>query len=227
MNPRNPPRIATWMMEHLTPANYDEAVAGDLIEEFRCSRSARWYWLQVITAIAVAWSRSLWQRRAPLLFAAIWSLLSPAWLLAVSRFYAHNSFMGNIWRLPFPLSIVCDFALRAAVDMFFIWVGVLGYAVLCQIAFGKLHLRQRSMALVASIVAFAIASLGVVAIVSAMFAMGYLHGRNFDGGTLTLAGVVEDFRIWTVLVRLQYFAGAAVALWFLSPKSEAGVKLAA
>ena len=227
MNPTNPPRFATWMMAHLTPADRDEAVAGDLLEHFRAGRSSGWYWRQVIVAIAVAWGQSVWRRRAPLLFAAIWSLLSPAWELFFLNRSRHKPLIGAIWRLPFPLSTTCDFALRVFVDMFFIWFGVLVYVVLCRIAFGKIELRRPWIALSASIVAFAVASLGIVAIVGAMFAMGYFRVRGVGGETFTLLGIVEDLGIWTFCVRFQYFAGTAAALWFLSPRTRTGVRLAA
>jgi hypothetical protein len=227
MNRTNPPRIATWMMEHLAPADSDEAIAGDLLEHFRAGRSSVWYWRQAITAIAVEWGRSAWRRRAPLLFAAMWSLLSPAWELFFANYSRHRPLIGAIWRLPFPLSTITDLALRVAVDMSFIWAGVVVYVALCRVAFGKMHLRRPWMALLGSVIAFAIASLGVVAIVGAMFAMGYFHGRGVGGETFTLPGIVEDFGIWTLFVRFQYFAGTAVSLWFLTPKTEPTARQAA
>jgi hypothetical protein len=46
-----PPVAATWLLKHLACEN--EALAGDLMEEYRKGRSTAWYWRQVLIAIAV------------------------------------------------------------------------------------------------------------------------------------------------------------------------------
>jgi len=49
-----PPRLPTLLLRRLAPG--DEALAGDLQEEFRSGRSQGWYWWQVGVAIACeAW----------------------------------------------------------------------------------------------------------------------------------------------------------------------------
>ena len=48
----DPPRAATWLLEHLGGCYCREPLSGDLIEEFRAGRSAAWYWRQVLQAIA-------------------------------------------------------------------------------------------------------------------------------------------------------------------------------
>ncbi len=55
MTPTDPPSVATWLLKHLARKN--EALAGDLIEEYRRRRSTSWYWRQALTAIVV--SRSM------------------------------------------------------------------------------------------------------------------------------------------------------------------------
>ena len=45
-------RMAMWLMRHVGPPN--EALAGDLLEEYRQGRSKLWYWWQVLIAISVA-----------------------------------------------------------------------------------------------------------------------------------------------------------------------------
>ena len=47
---RRPPRIASLILQRLAPGN--EALHGDLDEEFSSGRSSVWYWRQVMAAIA-------------------------------------------------------------------------------------------------------------------------------------------------------------------------------
>ena len=49
MKHRNPPRIATLLLTRLS--NCDDALVGDMVEEYRRGRSRSWYWRQ--TSIAV------------------------------------------------------------------------------------------------------------------------------------------------------------------------------
>lgn len=49
MKHRNAPRIATWLLNRLSGC--DEALVGDMVEEYRRGRSRLWYWRQ--TSIAV------------------------------------------------------------------------------------------------------------------------------------------------------------------------------
>ncbi len=48
---KTPPRLATALLERLGPR--DEALIGDLVEEYRSGRSGTWYWRQALTAIAI------------------------------------------------------------------------------------------------------------------------------------------------------------------------------
>lgn len=57
MKPRTPPAPATWLLRHFGPQFNAEALAGDLLEEFREGRSRAWYWRQVLAAIQ--WRRLL------------------------------------------------------------------------------------------------------------------------------------------------------------------------
>lgn len=51
MTHSDPPVLATWFLEHMRFSNTDDALAGDLLEEFNQRRSAAWYWRQVLVAI--------------------------------------------------------------------------------------------------------------------------------------------------------------------------------
>jgi hypothetical protein len=48
---RRPPRLASFLLQRLAPGN--EALQGDLEEEFSSGRSSAWYWQQVMAAIAL------------------------------------------------------------------------------------------------------------------------------------------------------------------------------
>jgi hypothetical protein len=47
----SPPTTATWMLKHLVLGDRNEALEGDLLEEFQRGRSVSWYWRQVLWAI--------------------------------------------------------------------------------------------------------------------------------------------------------------------------------
>jgi hypothetical protein len=84
MKRTKPPSLATWILENMTLGERNEALAGDLLEDFRCGRPARWYWRQVLVAVALSCHREFVKRRTVFVFAACWSMLSPAWLLAIA-----------------------------------------------------------------------------------------------------------------------------------------------
>jgi hypothetical protein len=56
MTPGTPPRLATLLLSLFA---VDEALAGDLEEEFRAGRSRAWYWRQVIAAVSVGSRRGI------------------------------------------------------------------------------------------------------------------------------------------------------------------------
>jgi hypothetical protein len=62
--PRTPPRLATWLLQHLGPTYRRESLLGDLLEEYQLDRSPIWYWRQTGAALLVSASR-LWRIRMP------------------------------------------------------------------------------------------------------------------------------------------------------------------
>lgn len=53
MRDQQPPRVATWLAQHLMCGPRRESLLGDLIEQYRQGRSGIWYWRQVLAAILV------------------------------------------------------------------------------------------------------------------------------------------------------------------------------
>ncbi len=107
----DPPPLATWILERCTPGQRDQALAGDLLEEFQCGRSHGWYWRQCLAACLVGWVRYLGNRTSLIAFATLWSMLAPAWSTLVDR--VHNHFVA--WPV--------DIAAWLALNLVFIWTG--------------------------------------------------------------------------------------------------------
>jgi hypothetical protein len=214
MHRQEPPPLATWMLEHLTPEDRDEALAGDLLEQFRAGRSADWYRSQVAAAIASEWCRGLLRRRAAMLFAVIWSFLSPVWMLEYLRHFTNGRLDDFTWALPFPWSTICALALGAARDMLFIWLGIIVYLALCRIAIGNLHLRRTGAAILWSFVVYAVAATCVIAI--ALAVGPHSNGPAIDWRSLTPIEALKNITLRSAFGNLPFFLGAATALWFLS-----------
>jgi len=83
MQSDDPPKLASWLLEHAGSLYRREALAGDLLEEYRAGRSDAWYWRQVLWAIGAsvghavravssAWLALLMWWGALLLFSFLW-----------------------------------------------------------------------------------------------------------------------------------------------------------
>jgi cytochrome c biogenesis protein CcdA len=221
MNHREPPALATWMLDHLRSTENDEALSGDLLEVFRAGRSARWYWYQVIVAIAMDWGRNVWHNRGSLFFAAVWSVFSPAWVLLIVRFNL-SSLVGNFSRAPWPWSLICDLVFVVTAATVFIWFGVAVYSTFHLLAFGKLPLRPIRRGFLLGLVAYALAQVCKIAI-DLHYPQPASQAEHW--GNLTVLGVVENFGAWSTLLRLPYLIGTACALWEAVPIDESLRKL--
>lgn len=209
MRQTEPPPIATWLLRHCAPGPRNEALAGDLLEEFRSGRSATWYWRQTLTAIAAACLREVASRAGMLLFAALWSMMAPAWLFFVFRIETQTNFSGPIWRLPWPWSTICIFALLIAESLIFIWAGMLVYVLTKGALSRTFSFRQLSRGSLLSLPIF-------MAVSGVMLALSMLLpslGHSFNPDTLTPLGQITDLRLWAVLVRIPYLLALICALW--------------
>src|SRR5215469_14859034 len=129
MEPAEPPRFARWLLERCSPPGRDEALAGDLLEEFRAGRSPQWYRRQAVNAVLVGWMLVLGARGMLFLFAVLWSSLAPAWKVFVDHLQDQPIFseiwsrFGSIWILP-------AFAFWVALHSVFLWAGIVVF-LLC------------------------------------------------------------------------------------------------
>ena len=103
MTQSKPPALASWMLDHLLWGGRNEALAGDLLEEFQRRRSVAWYWRQVLGAIVASVTGEL-RRHWKLLsleavFVLVWTYYSLLFLrFAQERFWA-MAFEPHSWVL--------------------------------------------------------------------------------------------------------------------------------
>jgi hypothetical protein len=129
MKRTEPPFIATWILERLTPGNSNDALLGDLLEEFRSGRSAGWYWRQVLAAVANGCFREMRVHWLVVVFAALWVIPAQAWWSFASWFAIHCA--GLI--VPWPYSNMIG---MAVVIFESLWAGLAFYALLASF-FGR------------------------------------------------------------------------------------------
>lgn len=89
---RNAPRLATWLLVRFSSGPHNEAIAGDLMEQYAVRQSRLWYWRQVLSAIVadVLTTASAHPWRTMGAVAMGWVLYAAAsipatWLIRVSR----------------------------------------------------------------------------------------------------------------------------------------------
>lgn len=109
MTAKQPPRMATYILEHLGPQN--DAVPGDLVEEYRAGRSAFWYWWQVLSAILIGVAADL---RAHQLLAARSVILT--WAVVIA-------WVESTWTLYLWVSDKWVYAsVNSSVALFELWI---------------------------------------------------------------------------------------------------------
>lgn len=127
MKPLKPVALATWMLEHLTFGPHHEALAGDLLEQFRHGRSAGWYRRQVLSAIGIGIFRKFQECLPPLLFSLSWSMFYPAlWFCLVKTHPVQTMFgwwTASEWAYSSGLKPVSE----TIPAILFLWIGLLVY----------------------------------------------------------------------------------------------------
>jgi hypothetical protein len=93
MSTAQPPRLATWLLQHLASSPKPESLVGDLIEQYRNGRSATWYWRQVLTAILAGAIRDIRSHKLLAIRA-----VAIGWLLALLFSFPVN-WMSNASRV--------------------------------------------------------------------------------------------------------------------------------
>lgn len=212
MRSADPPSIATWMLEHWTPGLRNDGLAGDLLEEFRSGRKYRaraWYWRQVLAAIAIGCFREILNHRSAILFAVLWAIVSPAWVVLSTNTEAHSRAFGLMWQMDWPWSTICAIALSLATSLLFIWSGMALYLIARMSATRSFNMRTLARSLLLALPMF-------IAISAVPFALTLLfhsgHGLAYRRAITPLNAIV-DLRTWAVVERLFNLPILLYGLW--------------
>jgi hypothetical protein len=189
MKQSSPPRAAVWMLRHLTPGERNDALAGDLLEEFRSGRSAAWYWRQVLACVAISNRRVAVAHTAALLFAGFWALLVPAWL-PITRLGHFPRLNHAFLSLAWPWSTLCVLMFTFSLLISFVWAGLLLYLLLESMTSTGFSFRRFRRGMMRSAAVFApvfLATMSLPLILHGLFAVhisGYelraLHFSSFS-----------------------------------------------
>ncbi|MGA9461296.1 MAG: hypothetical protein WBV28_00805, partial [Terracidiphilus sp.] len=214
MKPNEPPRVAQWLLLHCMPPGRDEALAGDLLEEYRDGRSSGWFWQQVLCAIGIGWMRVLGARGMLLLFAALWSSLAPAWTALLDHAVSRPNPSEEFWRMDAPFAGLGSFGLWLLLNTSFLWAGILLYFV-SHTSFAKSFSRKDVVrAFLSAAPIFLLAYFGTFVAMNLLFYPGpTLPRRN-----MTPLGEIFDLRAGALALRVPYFVTLMCALWEARPR---------
>lgn len=215
MSPKNPPTIATWMLEHLTVGRKDEALAGDLLEEFRCGRPAAWYWRQVLVAITVGFASELTAQWPAIVFSALFVIPVPAyWMLVIDKVMT-SPFFAPRWHLEWPYSTICDQLLFWGSQLLYIWCALIVYFLLVSLATKTINLHRLARSLWKSAFVFMAVCVGLVA----FFALLPGHAAYaIDRRHITALSVIADPNF--LVFRLPFFFTLFLSIWITLPHSD-------
>jgi hypothetical protein len=97
MNFAPAPKVATWLLKRLNSTPNNDALIGDLVEQYLQGRSRLWYWKQAFLAIVVSLEREI--SKHPVLtlraVASGWAVIFLYRMLfrpsPIQSFFRHNS----------------------------------------------------------------------------------------------------------------------------------------
>jgi hypothetical protein len=207
MKQSRPPAIAAWLLEHLAFIGGNEALAGDLEEEFRHGRSTTWYWRQVGSAIAIGLLRQTLAKGPSVLFATLWSATLPNIWLYLRRSMEIDRLLDRAAQFDWPWSTLGTLPRHDGGYLLLIWTGLVVYLCLHSPPIQRLDLTRLCYGLLTTLPVFVAANAAL-----AFLYWGYpTHGRvaNYMKPTL------DPFFFFT---RLPLFFSLLLSIWVALPR---------
>ncbi len=196
MRRTNPPFFATWVLEHLTPGDRNNALSGDLLEEFRSGRSTSWYWRQVLSAVAINSAREIRSHLFVFAFAALWTIPSRAWWIFAFWSAAHSA--GFI--LPWPYATTLGMAILVFLSL---WAGLAAYVLLYSITERNSNLEGAGRGLWIGPLVFSIITVAIRPLYRPL-GLSILH--------------------WEAITLFVYFLSLTASAWKIKPRAASESK---
>lgn len=205
MKRENPPAAARWILEHLVPGKKNDALAGDLLEEFGSGRSTLWYWRQVLSAFVVGSAKEARAHGSVLVLSVLLTIPIPALDIFVLRRIEMTRFFAQRWDLPWPYSTMADLGLTAGWNILYTWSGLLFCFLVVSVATRSINLRRLARGLWISAVVY----VATFAFVMACVALFPFHGALIDIRRLT---PFTSMALWLLTLRVPVFLSLVIAL---------------
>lgn len=206
MRRTEPPPLATWILEHGIPGDNDEALAGDLLEEFRFGRSDGWFWCQVLAAWFVGWSKYLSMRRSLVIFAALWCTLAPAWAVIVDNVdrFDPNVTMGAFFRM---------FCFWVALNAAFLWTGMVLFVFVHSCIASRFSVGKLWRAFVVAPLIFLPVYFSTFVMMNLFAYPGFVNYQDVR----TPLGEIADWKMRADALRIPYFLTILWTMWGATP----------
>jgi hypothetical protein len=206
MRRTEPPPLATWILEHGIPGAYDEALVGDLLEEFRAGRLDGWYWRQAVAAGFVGWLNYLSMRRSLLIFAALWSALAPAWAVIVDTIdrFDPNVTIGPLFRM---------FCFWVALNTAFLWIGMFVFVLVHSYLANGFRMSKLWRAFMLAPLVFLPLYFATFVVMNLFAYPGFLIGDDLR----TPLGEMIDWKLRADALRVPYFLTILWSMWGATP----------
>jgi hypothetical protein len=206
------PAVATWILEHMPLGVCDEALAGDLLEDFRQGRSLPWFWRQVLVAILLGFFKEIRSQWTAAAFAFLWTLPVPAfWFLMVLKL-ERSTFITREWQLPWPYSTLCELAFAGACQFLYVWAGLSIYLLLHSVVTRSFDVRR----LIQGIwISGCFSMLFFVTSLAAYLVFGS-SGIGFDVRNMSALRLITNSHF--ILFRVPFFFALLLSIWAVFPK---------
>jgi hypothetical protein len=177
MKSRRPPALATWLLEQLSRRDRNEALEGDLLEQFGRGRSVAWYWRQVLAAVFESFLQELHILCGAAGLTLLWVsvfVTSKQRLIYISRSRLFQTTFGWEVTLAWPVSVIAPITLIAVFSAVPLLVSLITYLVIMR----RFKLRQLLRGFLVGLIVIQLGYMGELLILVSRDSLAGYVGRS-------------------------------------------------